>query len=271
MSESPPNHHPWFHSIDLPGGTTPGAKTGDQLARELEALSLPDLTGRTVLDVGAWDGYFSFAAEGLGARRVVSLDYHAWGADFAVLKERWREWRASGGSEFRDYWDQPGALDLERLPGRRGFDRARAELKSGVEPVVGDFMTMDLAQLGTFDVVLFLGVLYHVRHPMLALERLASVTDRLAVVETEAIADHSTSCLFLGGDQLNEDPTNWWVPSERALVEMCLAAGFGRVEVKRSHRRVSQPWSNLWRRARRLAAGKNDNPPLYRSVVHAYR
>ncbi len=261
----------WFHSIDLPGGTTPGAKSGVQLAGELAGLQLPDLNGKTVLDIGSWDGFFSFAAEGMGAERVVALDYHAWGADFNTLPDRWRDWRAAKGRAGSDFWDTPGALDLDGLPGRRGFDRAHRELSSAVEPVVGDFMTMDLATLGRFDVTLFLGVLYHVRHPLLALERLASITNWLAVIETEALADHSSSCIFLSGDELNRDPTNWWIPTEAALKEMCLAAGFSRVDIIRSHRRVTTPWANLWRRAKRLARGRSDNPPLYRAVVHAYR
>ena len=69
----------WFHSIELaPGLVTPGrADTSAQTAR----LHLPDLTGKTVLDVGAWDGFFSFEAERRGAARVPALaGVHALGA-----------------------------------------------------------------------------------------------------------------------------------------------------------------------------------------------
>ena len=67
----------WFHSIQL----RPGLKTrgSDDTARRVDILQLPDdLTGKTVLDVGAWDGFFSFEAERRGAERVVALDSHAW-------------------------------------------------------------------------------------------------------------------------------------------------------------------------------------------------
>lgn len=65
----------WWHSIDLGQGVvTPGVKTPALIARELESLHLSALKGKTVLDVGAYDGYYSFASERLGADRVVALD-----------------------------------------------------------------------------------------------------------------------------------------------------------------------------------------------------
>ena len=70
------NSYAWHHQITLPGGiTTPGQ---DKSARKLSALRLPSLVGKSVLDVGAWDGYFSFAAERLGAQRTVALDSYVW-------------------------------------------------------------------------------------------------------------------------------------------------------------------------------------------------
>src|SRR5947208_97682 len=66
----------WFHSIDLGDGVvTPGQK--DTLS-EVGHLKLPDLTGRTVLDIGAYDGFYSFEAERRGAKRVVAADHFVW-------------------------------------------------------------------------------------------------------------------------------------------------------------------------------------------------
>ena len=68
---------PWWHSIDLGDGViTPGI---DDSPRKLHRLRLPqDLTGKSVLDIGAWDGFFSFEAERRGASRVLALDSYAW-------------------------------------------------------------------------------------------------------------------------------------------------------------------------------------------------
>jgi hypothetical protein len=75
----------WCHSIDVGHGvTTPGIKTTAYHANELASLALPDLRGRTVLDIGAWDGYYSFAAEARGAARVVAGDHFIWALDRAA-------------------------------------------------------------------------------------------------------------------------------------------------------------------------------------------
>jgi len=68
---------PWYHRIDLGDGlVTPGVVEN---ARVLPRLGLPDsLTGRTVLDIGAWDGFYSFEAARRGAKRVLATDSFSW-------------------------------------------------------------------------------------------------------------------------------------------------------------------------------------------------
>src|SRR5689334_19854227 len=81
----------WWHAIDLGEGVvTPGTR-----AWTMETLGVTDLTGKTVLDIGAWDGYFSFEAERLGASRVVALDHYVWALDL----EGWREHQAARAAE----------------------------------------------------------------------------------------------------------------------------------------------------------------------------
>jgi tRNA (mo5U34)-methyltransferase len=163
----------WWHSIDLGDGVvTDGRKSAQQLDEEWRALGLPDLRGKTVLDVGAWDGWFSFQAERHGAARVVALDHYVWSMDLARQQKYWEDCMAAGVVP-EPYHTKPELWRPQELPGKVGFDTAHRALGSRVESVVADFMTVDLERIGTFDVVLFLGVLYHVRHPMLALERLA--------------------------------------------------------------------------------------------------
>jgi tRNA (mo5U34)-methyltransferase len=93
------------------------------------------------LDIGAWDGNFSFAAQRHGAVRVLATDHFCW----------------SGAG-----W---GTKD--------GFDFANGKMKAGVESLEIDVPDISPEHVGTFDVVLFLGVLYHLRHPLLGLERAA--------------------------------------------------------------------------------------------------
>lgn len=166
---------------------------------ELESLALPDLHGKTVLDVGALNGYYSFAAERLGASRVVALDYPEWVGD-------------------------------PTPPGRAGFDVARKILKSRVEPVLADLMEMDIGALGHFDVVLFLGVLYHLEDPLSGMRRVAELTSGMAVIESQAMSvsgveDHAL-LEFFAGSELNNDPTNWFVPNVAAIDALAHAAGF---------------------------------------------
>src|SRR3954470_17387097 len=128
----------WYHSIDLAEGIrTDGV---DNTAKRLTKYHIPeDLRGADVLDVGAWDGFFSFECERRGARRVLAIDSYSWTG-------------LGWGS-------------------KAGFELARRSLNSNVEDMTVDVMDMSPERLGgTFDVVLFLGVLYHLRHPFMGLE-----------------------------------------------------------------------------------------------------
>lgn len=279
----------WYHSIELaPGTVTPGRQPAEAWHKALLQLQLPDLANKSVLDIGAYDGFFSFAAERLGATRVTALDHYVWSADMAEYMRDWRQARRTGERippvhESR-HW-RP-----DELPGRRPFDTARAILGSKVEPVVGDFMTMDLSALGQYDVVLFLGVLYHLEEPLRAMRRVAQVTapGGLAVIESEAMAipgrEDTAFCEFFPSQELNNDPTNWWSPNARALEGLCRAAGFQQVTT------LTEPPCPPWRPRReristaikqlvaatqipnRLGYGEERLPVMrYRAVVHARR
>src|SRR5437867_4359285 len=182
----------WMHRIDLGCGIiTPG---DDNSPRKLKRLGLPEsLAGKTVLDVGAWDGFFSFEAERRGASRVVASDFYSW-----------------------------HGVGWGTNAGKAGFELARAALGSRVEDVDIDVMELSPERVGTFDVVLFLGVLYHMRHPLLALERVASVTRRLLILETvvDMIGFRRPAMAFYPERELNNDPTNWWGPNVLAVQGM---------------------------------------------------
>jgi len=198
----------WWHSIDLGQGVvTKGYKTPETLQYELESLRLPDLRDKMVLDIDAWDGFFSFEAERHGARRVVALDHYAWFLDIQKYGQYWAECKECGVAPNETPNWQP-----DKLPGKRGYDTAHKALGSKVETVVGDFMTMDLEPLGTFDVVFFLGVLYHMENPLASLRRVASLSNGVAIIETHAIVvpgyEHLELCEFYSSNQLQGDVSN---------------------------------------------------------------
>ncbi len=228
----------WFHTIDLGHGiVTPGL---DDTPRKLADIKMPaDLSGRTVLDIGAWDGFFSFEAERRGAKRVLATDSFCWSGD-------------AWGS-------------------KQGFELARQALGSEVEDRFIDVMDLSPEAVGVFDLVLFLGVLYHLRHPLLALEKVAAVTTGCLILETEVdlIGARHPAMAFYPGTELNNDPTNWWAPNPRALAGMLKAAGFSRIEV------VTPPKPLAYRIARsvRQLVRQGKNPFVQynrdRIVVHA--
>jgi tRNA (mo5U34)-methyltransferase len=263
----------WWHSIDLGQGVvTPGVKGAAAIERELRSLRLPDLAGKTVLDIGAYDGYYSFAAERMKAARVLALDRFAWSHDFPAFSAYRNDCIARGVEplpiEQTPHW-QP-----ESLPGKRAFDTAHWALGSKVETRVDEFMDMDVSTLGSFDVTLFLGVLYHMKDPLESLRRLAQVTREVAVIETHAISifgrEHLELCEFYSGTQLMGDSTNWWGPNLKAAVGMCRAAGFSRVEVV-----AGRVPAGLVPKMRRIAgtalAVVNRRPLYFRAVLHAWK
>src|SRR5436190_23950432 len=84
---------PWYHSIDLGNGIVTPGMSGAPL---VDRSAMPDLRGKSVLDIGAWDGYYSFLAERAGASRVVALDHYAWGVDIPARDEYWRRCAEDG-------------------------------------------------------------------------------------------------------------------------------------------------------------------------------
>jgi tRNA (mo5U34)-methyltransferase len=139
-------------------------------------------------------------------------------------------------------------------------------------------MVADLDELGSFDLVLYLGVLYHVENPLQALKRLASVTKELAVIETSAIAlpfaGSAPLCEFFETDELNNDGSNWWAPNNSALEGMCRAAGFRRVQVVVGPSVVRWLARSCLSCLRRQPSSNQANRcPMfrYRAVVHAWK
>lgn len=205
----------WWHSINLGGEITPGIHPLEELESNYRHFALPkDLTGKRILDVGCWDGFYSFEAEKHGAE-VVAVDC----------------------------WSPPN------------FFTVRQALNSRVEFREMNVYEVSREQIGSFDIVLFLGVLYHLHHPLLALQRLCEVTREVAIIETYIIDNTFPTrhpvMEFYEFEELGGQYDNWWGPSSECLMRMLRTAGFARLEVLQSqptrivvkaHRRWDEGW-----------------------------
>lgn len=206
----------WYHKIELPGGVvTPGWAPLNQ-----SYYNIPeDMTGLRVLDVGAWDGYWTFEALKRGAREVVAID------------------------DFSDFLGLPENVDRKAW---EHFDLCREALGYGEDVCKRyDMSVYDVTEerLGRFDVVFFFGVLYHLRHQLLALDKLSAVCDREIYVESAILDDYSPYRGGLGqgypgkqmimefypGKEYGGNETNWWVPTLFCMAQLVKAAGFSDV------------------------------------------
>jgi tRNA (mo5U34)-methyltransferase len=192
----------WIHSFLLPDGTSyDGYTTLEELQRRVSAMPIAqDLLGQRVLDIGAWDGWYSFEMERRGADVV--------------------------------------AMDCVAVP---NFRKIHAALGSRVDYRVADIQEVTPEEFGRFNVVLFLNVLYHLKHPLLALERVCALSTELVVLSsfTTDEGGHSVEELleeiprldFYETDELGGQFDNWFGPNLACLMALCRTAGFPRVEV----------------------------------------
>ncbi len=219
----------WYHSIELPDGRViEGHQSVENLHRRLAQFPLAaDLNGKRVLDIGAWDGWFSFEMERRGAEVV--------------------------------------AVDSAR---NTRFLEARALLGSKVEYRIADICRLTHRDVGTFDIVLFLGVLYHLKHPLLALENVCGMCRDMACIEsfvTESNSGAIPVMEFYETAELRGQLDNWVGPNVACLMAFCRASGFARVNFEsalgeRAHVTGYRRWSH---------ASAGGPPPEIRCIENA--
>lgn len=203
---------PWFHNIELRGiPTAPDHFLGNYPRtkwRKFEHAIPADLTGKSVLDIGCNAGFYSIEMKRRGASRVLGLDF-----DDAYLEQaRFAAELAETDIEFRK------------------------------------LSVYDVGALGErFDVVIFMGVLYHLRHPLLALDLIRDhvagdmlifqsmqrgsqevfpVKEDYDFWQEKIFADPSFPRLHFVEHRYANDPTNWWIPNRAATEAMLRSAGF---------------------------------------------
>jgi tRNA (mo5U34)-methyltransferase len=203
---------PWFHNMELGGiATAPDHFLGDYPSFKWRGFShaLPaDLSGMTALDIGCNAGFYALEMKRRGADRVVGID-----SDPRYLRQ------AALASEVRG---QP--IELRQMS------------------------VYEVAALGErFDIVLFMGVLYHLRHPLLALDLIRESVARDVLVcqslqrgsaeaveaeedypfeEEELFRDEDMPRLQFIEHRFAHDPTNWWIPNRSCMEAMLRSAGF---------------------------------------------
>ena len=191
----------WFHSINLGDGiVTPGLKTRTEISREADAIFGPiSLHNRSVVDIGAWNGCFTVEAKRRGASRIMAVDADAW-ADPAMR-------------------------------GKETFDLVMSRLGIEVETRLIDIQTASVDTVGHFQVVLFLGVFYHLFDPIAALKCVAAITEEVLVLEThlELQDVEKPAMAFYPGSELNGDASNWWAPNRAAIEALLKTVGFPKV------------------------------------------
>lgn len=195
------NALPWFHEMDLGDDViTPGVVKRDVLAKQADVYFRDGLAGMSVIDIGCWDGFNSFEAKRRGAARVLATDHLVWASP------------ATGS--------------------RESFELARERLGLDIEAMDIDVPEVSPATTGRFDIVLFCGVLYHLRDPLGGLVHVSEVCDRTLIVETaiDAMEYDRPAMVFYPGAELGDDPSNWWGPNPACVSAMLRDAGFQRIE-----------------------------------------
>ena len=212
----------WFHNIDLLGVTTaPRHFLGDfpNIKWKHIARAIPtDLSGATVLDVGCNGGFYSIEMKKRGASRVLAIDI-----DDRYLNQA-RFAAATLGVEIE--FQKCSVYDVDRIPGQ-------------------------------FDYVFFMGVFYHLRYPVFALDKLVTKVAGRLVFQTmlrgsdqaqlynddyhfwddKIFRDPAFPCMYFIENKYAGDQTNWWIPNKSAAEAMLRSSG---LEI------VSNPESETW-------------------------
>jgi tRNA (mo5U34)-methyltransferase len=202
---------PWYHRIDLGQGiVTPGFPWETLWDNVRVVRQRTDYRQKSVLDLGSWDGMWAFEAEMLGAAVVVATDC-------------------------MNYWQIPWQQGMNNLLLVREalfsaviplWNVAPTNLRDRLDGILHSHPRLE----GGFDIVQHLGLLYHLRDPLLSLAQARSVLrdDGTLLLET-AIHSADTTCAMhfnAGGRAIYDDFTTWWVPTLPCLREMLAASLF---------------------------------------------
>ena len=205
------NTKEWYHKIQL----RKNVFTNGSCPINARAYHLPnDLSGKRILDVGSWDGYWCFEALRRGAKQVIAID------NFSDL---------CGTMKKRKDWEN--------------FDICKSVF--GYTDKQCERIEMDVEQansLGHFDIILFFGVVYHLRHPVYVLDMLSKMCDEIYIesaicddcsgmvgAKGECLKGYKQECImryYPAGDLYGGNSTNFFVPTLYCLEKLVQSNGF---------------------------------------------
>ena len=195
----------YWHTFDFPEFKTKGL---DNSPEKLKFIKMPeDLTGWSVLDIGAWDGYFSFVAEKRGAYPVVAFDSpnYSWNKESITIQSK----------------------EIKQN-GKAGFLEAKEKLNSKINDIEGELEELSSWKSPEFDLVLDLGVLYHCEHPFQHIKDLYKLTKKLLILETHIDLNDAPFPVmrFYPNGEINKDLGTFWGPNMMCVNDMLIRAGF---------------------------------------------
>ena len=220
----------WYHRIVLPSGEV----TLGNMPLSEEKYAVPaDLTDKRVLDIGAWDGYWTWEALKRGAKEVIAIDDFSdtCGQEGVDRNYKWATFdlcREAFGFN----------IDLTNSDGIGSFANDKGQICRRIEMSVYDIIE---EKFGRFDVVFFFGVVYHLKHPLLALEIISNICDGEIYIESAICDDASPYCKggypnndmvleFYPGSEYASNPGNWWCPTLQCLGSMVESVGFKNIQ-----------------------------------------
>lgn len=152
---------------------------------------------------------------------------------------------------------------------RETFDIARSALNLDVEAIDIDVLELSPERVGTFDVVLFLGVFYHQFDPISGLVNAANLAKEVLIVEThiESLFTHRPTMVFFPESELSNDLTNWWGPNPALMVALLKSFGFTKVDAAWSLKGGSRAVFHAWR-SESLRKGLGEERPIQTSIFY---
>lgn len=219
----------WFHSVELRKGIfTPGGQGWAQrkIIFDIEKL----VVGKTVLDIGSMEGGDVFCAESCGAKSVTACDVDNY-LQYDLGKNAAKTFIVKKHIEAKNKGLEAEWIFLNSK--KFGFELCRAARGSEATRISSSIYDLCPEKHGTYDIVCCFGLFYHLRHPLLALERVYEMANEMAFINNQTFSGATLDphTILFHNDTWAGSYTNWFVPTPKMFIDMASSVGFCRIEV----------------------------------------